>query len=58
MLKGLKCDALVEMLGPYIYKNMAWRERISHVIVKSDSKILIDIIIDNARSGGVSSLVW
>ncbi|GAU24368.1 hypothetical protein TSUD_390770 [Trifolium subterraneum] len=47
------CDALhVEMWGLYLGLDMAWREHFSHLIVESDSKILIDMISDNFKFNG------
>lgn len=37
---------------------MAWRENITHLIVESDSKILVDMITDNCKfSGTIHMLV-
>jgi len=37
---------------------MAWREGISHLIVESDSKVLIDMVTNNRKiNGTISSLV-
>jgi ribonuclease HI len=42
------CDALhAKMWGLYLGLNMVLREHFSHLIVESDSKILIDRISDN-----------
>jgi ribonuclease HI len=47
------CDALhAEMWGLYLGLDMAWREHYSHLIVESDSKILIDMISDNFKFNG------
>lgn len=44
------CDALHdEMCGLYLDIDMAWREHLDHLIVESDSKILIDMIFDNFK---------
>jgi hypothetical protein len=33
----------------YLDLDLAWKEHISHLIVESDSKILIDVIMDNYK---------
>jgi len=44
------CDALhAEIWGLYLGLEMAWRKHYSHLIVESDSKILIDMISDNFK---------
>nr|ABD32321.2 Ribonuclease H [Medicago truncatula] len=54
------CDALhAEMWGLYLGLDMAWREHYSHLIVESDSKILIDMISDNFKfNGNIPVLVY
>jgi hypothetical protein len=43
----------------YLDLDLAWKEHISHLIVESDSKILIDVIMDNYKfSGTIPTLVW
>ncbi|PNY15883.1 ribonuclease H, partial [Trifolium pratense] len=53
------CDAFhAELWGMYLGLDMAWRERIPQLIVESDSKILIDMIMDNCKfNGAVPTLV-
>jgi ribonuclease HI len=53
------CDALhAEMWGLYLGLDMAWREGISHLIVESDSKVLIDMVTNNCKiNGTIPSLV-
>jgi len=47
------CDALhAEMWGLYLGIEMAWREHFDHLIVESDSKILIDMIFDKFKFNG------
>jgi len=47
------CDALhAEMWGLYLGMEMAWREHIDHLIVESDSKILINMISDKFKFNG------
>ncbi|PNX82859.1 hypothetical protein L195_g038895 [Trifolium pratense] len=38
--------------------DLAWKERISHLIMESDSKILIDMMMDNKFNGMLPTLVW
>jgi len=53
------CDALhAEMWGLYLGLDMTWREGISHLIVESDSKVLIDMVTNNCKiNGTIPSLV-
>lgn len=47
------CDALhAEMWVLYLGIEMAWREHFDHLIVESDSKILIDMISDKFKFNG------
>lgn len=47
------CDALqAEMWGMYLRLELARREQISHLIVQSDSKILIDMVTNKCIFGG------
>ena len=44
------CDAFhAEMWGMNIGLDMAWRKNTTHFIVESDSKILVDMIIENCN---------
>jgi len=46
------------MWGLYLGLDMAWREGISHLIIESDSKVLIDMVTDNCKiNGTIPSLV-
>ena len=53
------CDALhAEMWGLYLGLDMAWSEGLSHVIIESDSKVLIDMVTNNCKiNGTIPSLV-
>jgi len=53
------CDALhAEMWGLYLGLDMAWSEGLSHVIVESDSKVLIDMVANNCKiSGTIPSMI-
>ncbi|MCI32919.1 ribonuclease H protein [Trifolium medium] len=42
------------MWGLYLGLDMAWRDHISCLIVESDSKLLIDMIMGNCNIGGVT----
>ncbi|MCI03243.1 ribonuclease H protein [Trifolium medium] len=59
-IKKIKaCDALhAEMWGMYIDLDLECKEHICHLIVESDSKILIDMIMDNKFNGTLPTLVW
>jgi poly(A) polymerase Pap1 len=52
------CDAFhVEIWGMYLGLDMTWREHITHLIVESDLKVLVDLINDNCKfSGTISTL--
>jgi hypothetical protein len=45
------------MWGMYLGLNFTWKEHISHLIVESDSKILIDMIMDYYKFSGTIP-VW
>ncbi|CAJ2627891.1 unnamed protein product [Trifolium pratense] len=52
------CDSFhAEMWGLYLGLDMAWRDHISHLIVESDSKLLIDMITGNCNIGGVTPIL-
>jgi hypothetical protein len=49
------CNALyAETCGMYLNLDLAFKEHISHLIVDSDSKILIDMIMDNYKFSGTA----
>jgi ribonuclease HI len=41
------------MWGIYLGLDMAWRENITHFIVESDSKIIVDMINDCCKFNGI-----
>jgi len=44
------CDVFhVDIWDMYVGLNMAWRENITHLIVESDSKVVVDLINDNCK---------
>jgi len=53
------CDALhAELWGMYLGLDMVWREQIPQLIVGSDSKTLIDMVIGSCNfSGAIPMLV-
>jgi ribonuclease HI len=53
------CDSLLaEMCGMYLGLAMAWRERISKLIVESDSKFLINMVTNKYKfKGAIPTLV-
>ncbi|GAU49093.1 hypothetical protein TSUD_137780 [Trifolium subterraneum] len=47
------CDALhAEMWGMYVGMNLAWSQRITHLHVESDSKVLIDMVTERIKLNG------
>jgi hypothetical protein len=42
----------IKLWGIYLCSNMTWMERIPQLIVESDSKILINMVIDNCKFSG------
>jgi len=49
------CDAFhAEMWGMYLGLDLAWRENTIHLIVESNSKILVDMITGNCSFGGTT----
>ncbi|RHN63570.1 putative ribonuclease H-like domain-containing protein [Medicago truncatula] len=42
------------MWGMYLGLDMAWRENTTHIIVESDSKILVDMITENCNFSGTT----
>jgi len=42
------------MWGMYLGLDFAWRENTTHLIVESDSKILVDMITENCNFGGTT----
>jgi len=59
LIKGFSCkigacDTLhAKMWGLYLGLDMAWREGLSHLIVESDSKVLVDMVSNNCKINGV-----
>jgi len=49
------CDSFhAEMWGMYLGLDLAWRETTTHLIMESDSKILVDMITENCNFGGTT----
>lgn len=47
------CNALhVEMWGMYLGLDMIWREGVSHLIIQSDLKVLVDMITNKCKTNG------
>ena len=36
----------------YLGLDLAWRENTTHLVMESDSKVLVDMIIENCNFGG------
>ncbi|GAU31501.1 hypothetical protein TSUD_332760 [Trifolium subterraneum] len=52
------CDALhAEMWGMYLGIDIAWRDGLSHLIVESDSKVLINMVTNNCNIKGHTPLL-
>ncbi|GAU32767.1 hypothetical protein TSUD_323350 [Trifolium subterraneum] len=54
------CDALhAEMWGMYLGMDIAWMDGLSHLIVESDSKVLINMVTNKCNiKGHTPSLIW
>jgi len=49
------CNALhAEMWGMYSGLDMTWREGASHLIIESDSKVVVDMVTNKCKTNGPS----